>query len=103
MKFYKFKCKVCCTCVRVRHEYRLEETLESSPSEEDLDVLVDKELGMSQQCALRNPERQIHPGLHPKQRGQHIEEGDSTPLLCTQGAPPGVLGPGLGSSTQKKT
>ena len=65
----------------LKHKYRLDrEWIESSHEEKDLGVLDDK-LNMTQQCALR-PESQSYPGLHQKQRGQHVKGGDSAPLLC---------------------
>ena len=51
-------------------------------------------------CAC-NPEGQPHPGLHQEKCDQQVEGGDSAPLLCSCGTPPGVLCPVLGSPTQE--
>jgi len=52
-------------------------------------------------CA-HSPEDQPYPGLHQKQHGQQVKEGDSAPLLRSGESPPGVLCPALESSTQDR-
>jgi len=47
------------------------------------------------------PESQLYPGLHPKQRGQQVEGGDSAPLLHSGESPPGVRHPALEPSEQE--
>jgi len=78
------------------YQYRLrDEVIESSPAEKDLAVLVDEKLDMSAPMCTRSQEGQLYPGLHPQQRGQQGEGGDSAPLLCSGETPPGVLRPAL--------
>ena len=52
-------------------------------------------------CA-HTPEGQKYPRLHPQQRGQQVEGGDSAPLLCFCETPPAVLCPALESSAQER-
>jgi len=52
-------------------------------------------------CAC-SPESQLYPGLHPQQRGQQGEEGNSAPLLRSGETPPGVLRPALEPSAKDR-
>jgi len=49
-----------------------------------------------------SPESQPYPGLHQAKHGQQVEEGDSAPLLCSGGTPPGILSPALEPSAQER-
>jgi len=46
----------------------------------------------------RSPESQLYPGLHQEKCGQHVDGGDSAPVLRSGETKPGVLHPGLDSS-----
>jgi len=49
-----------------------------------------------------SPEGQLYPGLHPQQRGQQGEGGDSAPLPCSGETSLGVLRPALEPSAQDR-
>ncbi|KAJ7401307.1 rna-directed dna polymerase from mobile element jockey-like [Pitangus sulphuratus] len=68
--------------------YRLgNEMLQSSAMERDLEVLVDGELNLSQQCP-GSQEDQSCPGGHQAKHHQLVEGGDCPSLLCTGTASP---------------
>jgi len=64
MKSNKAKCKVLHTGRgNLKHKYRLGEAwIESSPEEQDLGMLVDKKLGMTQKCMLGAQKANLIPG-----------------------------------------
>lgn len=53
-------------------------------------MLTDEKLTMTLQCALE-PRNHPRPGLHQKERGQQVKEGDSPPILCFHESLSGVL------------
>ncbi|TRZ17435.1 hypothetical protein HGM15179_009689 [Zosterops borbonicus] len=76
-----------------KHKYSLSsEWTESSPKDKDLDVLVDTELNMTQQCALAAQKS----NLHQEKPGQQVKGGDSFPLLQSSCTPPRALHPAVG-------
>ena len=70
--------------------------MESSPAEKDLGLLVDEKLNITWQYAL-TAQKVNH--LHPQQRGQQVEGGDSARFGKT---PPGVLRSSLEPSVQER-
>ncbi|KAJ7421345.1 rna-directed dna polymerase from mobile element jockey-like [Pitangus sulphuratus] len=104
MRFKKAKCKV----LHLGWEYHKHslrgERIESSPGEKDFGVLVDTDSSAWPCNVCLQPRKQRCPGLHQKQLGQKVKEGDSTPLLHPGEIPPGVLHPVLEvvQSTEKK-
>ncbi|PKU45990.1 rna-directed dna polymerase from mobile element jockey-like [Limosa lapponica baueri] len=51
---------------------------------------------------LKDPEGQLHPGLHHKKRGQQVKGGNSVPLLHSGETPAGVLHAALGPSAEER-
>ena len=102
MRFNRSKCMVSHLGKdNPKYVYRLGELLESSPAEEDLEVLIDEDLNNPERCICRL-EDQWYPGFHQKRGGQQGEGGDCTPLLYPCGAQAGVLCPGLGPPMQER-
>ena len=85
MKFNKAKHKVLhMGWGNPENKYRLgREWIESSPEEKGLGGATWWEAQCAPTVCTHSPEGQPHPGLHPQQRGQQVEGGDSTPLLCS--------------------
>lgn len=82
-EFSKDRCKVVHLCWgNPKHKHRLDgEHIESRP--EDLRVLVDKKLSVTEQCGLAAQKPQPYPGLHQKKQEQQVEGFVSPPpLLC---------------------
>ncbi|KAF4795204.1 hypothetical protein TURU_095600 [Turdus rufiventris] len=93
----KAKCKV----LHLRegsHEYQHGQGMNRSRPAENLEVLVDES---DPAMCTHSPESQLCPGLHPKQRDQQGQGGDSAPLLCSAETPAGVFHLALGLPAQE--
>ena len=64
-------------------------------------MLVDKQLNMTQQCALAVQKANRTLGCIKKQHGHQVEGGHSSNLLCSNETAPGVLCPALEPSAQE--
>jgi len=95
MKFNKAECKV----LHVgrdnpKHKYRRgREWLKSSPEEQDLGVLVDEKLNVSQQCVLVAQKANCILGCIQSSVASRAREGILP--LCSRETAPGVLHPAL--------
>ena len=74
----------------------------AQPSEEGLGDAGWQETRHDLAMCACSPEGQPHPGLHPQQRGQQVEGGDSASFLCSGETPTGVLHPALEASAQER-
>lgn len=82
MQFSKLKCKkLYMGQGNPKHKCRLGvESIEDSPVEKDLGVLLDKKMYEPAMCACRL-ESKFHPGLHQKKHGWQVKGGDFLTLL----------------------
>lgn len=88
MKFNKFK---------VQHLGHGNLT-ERIPAEKELGVLVDKQLDMSQLCAVGK----VHPRLCKTRCGQQVRKDDSAPVFSCCETQPGAFSSALGSPKHER-
>ncbi|GAB0205630.1 cAMP-dependent protein kinase inhibitor alpha [Grus japonensis] len=102
MKFNKAKCKVLHMGQgNPKHNYRLsEEWIERRPKEEDLGVLIDEKLNMSQQCVLAAQKDNCILGCIKRNMTSRWRQV-ILPLYAHE-TPPAVLRPALGSPVQER-
>jgi len=104
MKFNKAKRKVLhMDRGNPKHKYRLgREWIERSPEGEDLGVLVDEKLSMTQQCVLAAQKASCALGCIPSSVGSRVREGVLPLCSALVRPPPGVVYPALEPSAQDR-
>jgi len=104
LRFNQTKCKVLhLSWGSPQYQYRLgKKQIESSPTEKDLDILVDEKYGMNPQCALAAQKANCILGCIKISMASRARGGGSAPLLGSHAIPPGVLHLSLGSLKQDR-
>lgn len=97
LRFNKAKCKMFnLGDSSPRYEYRLgQELIGNSPAQKDWEVLMDKKLDTSQQCALATQKANSILGCIKRGVASRAREVIVSHLLCPSRAPSGVLCPDL--------
>lgn len=69
---------------------------QEQPCQEGLEGAGGLEAALELAAGTLSPEKQLHPGLHQQNCGQHVKRGDPLLVLHPGEIPPGVLHPALG-------